>query len=150
MLSAAFADRLKRLPLPPAPEAAGEYCRVAEACASRVSLILGARHDLDRLIGPGNREMMLGNHRNHAQFVCALLTSYDAAVLAGALEWVARSYLSHGFSADYWPVQLDAWLEVLKEELSESSFAGIEPLYAFMREAMTDIAKTAHSADPKA
>lgn len=141
MLSAALADRLKRLPLPPAPEAAGEYCGVAEACASRVSLILCARHDLDRLIGPGNREMMLGNHRNHARFVCALLTSYDAAVLVDTLEWVARSYVSHGFSADYWPVQIDAWLAVLREELSEPSFAAIEPLYAFMREAMAEIAR---------
>ncbi|MFZ5427531.1 MAG: hypothetical protein ACOZEN_11185 [Thermodesulfobacteriota bacterium] len=139
MAAETILEQLMRLP-PPSAKAAREYCRIAEAAASRVSLLLGARGDLDRLIGPGNHEVMLANHLNHARFVCALLNSFDPGVLTGTLEWVAKSYLSHGFSAGYWAVQIDAWLEVLRDELPEQAFAEIEPLYEFMREAMEKIA----------
>jgi len=50
-------------------------------------------------------------------------------VLVETVLWVYRAYRSHGFRLTYWPAQLNAWMVVLKAQLSEDTFREIHPLY---------------------
>ena len=89
-------------------EAAAEYAAQHLTLAEEVTRMLGARDDLERLIGPGNRAMMEDNHRNHGRFISSLLQAFSPEVLVETIIWVFRAYRSHGFQLTYWPAQLDA------------------------------------------
>jgi len=121
----------ERLPLF-SPEAAGEYLAKRERLAAEMNRIMGARPDLNDLIGEGNRAMMEDNHRNHARFIASLLGGFSPSVLVETVLWVFRAYRAHGFRLTYWPAQLDTWVEVLREELSPETFAQVYPLYHWM------------------
>ncbi len=116
----------------PTSEAATEYAAKSEALAGELNQIMGARDDLEALIGPGNKAMMEDNHRNHARFITSLLTSYQPEVLVNTVLWVFRAYRAHGFGLTYWPAQLDTWITLLRRELSPAAFESIHPLYLFM------------------
>lgn len=124
-------DIASKLP-PVSVEAALNYSSFKDSLAAEVSRILSQRQDLDLLIGSGNLAMMEDNHRNHARFISSLMTAFDPQVLVESILWVFRAYRSHGFQLTYWPAQLDAWLEAMKQQLTEKSYLEIEPLYNFM------------------
>jgi hypothetical protein len=116
----------------PPPKAIAEYANLRDKLAGELNRRLGARSDLDALIGPGNRAMMEDNHRNHARFMESLFRLYSPQVLVETVLWVFRAYRAHGFRLTYWPAQLDTWVEVLRENLSTESFRAIEPFYHWM------------------
>lgn len=138
--------------VPPPAAAAMEYAALADELAAEVSRGLGARADLERLIGLGNREMMEDNHRNHARFITALLQSFNPNVLVETVLWVFRAYRQHGFQLTYWPAQLDLWLKLLRDRLSPEAYAAITPLYRWMllhQAAFVQLSETAPtSAEP--
>lgn len=116
----------------PPPEAIVEYTALRDRLAAEMNIRLGARPDLDSLIGPGNRRMMEDNHRNHARFMESLFRHYSPQVFVETILWVFRTYRAHDFQLTYWPAQLDTWVEVLRENLSAESFRAIEPFYLWM------------------
>ena len=118
--------------VPPPTFAADEYERKQEGLAAELNRILGAREDLDELIGPHNRAMMEDNHRNHARFIASLLHSFSPEVLVDTVLWVFRAYRCHGFHLTYWPAQLDTWVVVLKRELTPEAYQAIYPFYLWM------------------
>ncbi len=113
-------------------EAAREYGACHPLLAEEVTRCLLQRDDLERLIGPGNWEMMADNHRNHGRFIASLLQGFNPEVLVETILWVFRAYRSHGFQLTYWPAQLDAWLRLLPQHLSEKTAREVAPLYRFM------------------
>ena len=116
------------LPAIPA-SAAKAYAGARERLVAEVNSSMGARSDLDRLLGPDNRAMMENNHANHARFVETVLRGFDAEVLVDTVLWVFRAYRSHGFSLTYWSAQLNAWLDAVKAHLGPDDSKAIEPLY---------------------
>jgi hypothetical protein len=114
--------------------------------------IMLARPDLEELIGPGNAAMMQDNHHNHSRFVESILRHPNPEVLVDTVLWVYRAYRSHGFRLTYWPAQLNAWVEVIKRELSEETFRAIYPLYnwfivnqaAFVKLTDAEVSTTSH------
>lgn len=117
---------------PFAPVTAREYEAKQEQLAAELNRIMGARQDLDALVGEGNREMMEQNHRNHALFISSLLLAYSPTVLVETVLWVFRAYLAHGFRLTYWAAQLDTWLQVLARQMSPEAAAQVLPLYRWM------------------
>lgn len=111
------------------PSAANAYAAAREQLVATVNRLLGARPDIDRLLGPDNREMMANNHANHARFVETVLADLHPEMLVDTVLWVFRAYRSHGFSLAYWPAQLNAWLDAMSEHLGAEDAAAIEPLY---------------------
>jgi hypothetical protein len=93
---------------------------------------MGARTDLDHLIGNENMAMMEDNHRNHARFMTSVFQVYQPVVLVETVLWVFRAYRSHGFQLTYWPAQLDQWVALLKVHLSPDAFQEIYPFYHWM------------------
>lgn len=120
-----------RLP-PPTPEAAKEYAQHVATLAERVSKALEARTDLDTLIGPGNRDMMRDNHRNHALFMASLFANWSPTVLVETVTWVFRAYRAHGFHLTYWSAQLNIWLAVMPDVLTGATVTEITPVYHWL------------------
>jgi len=132
---------------PPPSAATQEYQNKVEQLAACINSRMSARADLDRLIGAGNLEMMHNNHRNHARFIASLLAAYDPQVLVETILWVFRAYRAHGFQQTYWPAQLDTWIEVLREELSEPAFSAIYPFYQWMLQHQPQLVQLSEAAD---
>lgn len=92
---------------PVSAEIAEEYASKSEQLASLVTTALAARPDLERLIGPDNRQAMTDNHRNHGRFIASVLHRYDPEVLVDTVEH-------------------------MEAELSATAFEAVRPLYEWM------------------
>lgn len=116
----------------PSQKAVDEYSSKADAMAGTLNERLSRRKDITQLIGEGNLDMMYENHRNHLRFMISLFNDYNPLVLTETVLWVFRAYRSHGFHLTYWPAQLDNWVQILKDELSEDCFDEVYPFYHWM------------------
>ncbi len=114
------------------PEALAEFAAKREAIVAAVNARLLDRTDLSALVGPDNLDLMKDNHANHARFIESILSEYHPATLVDTILWVLRAYRVRGFQTAYWPVQLNAWAEVLEQSLSAPTFETIRPLYEWM------------------
>ena len=117
---------------PPSATAAADYEARREAMAAELSRRMLARPDVDRLIGPGNREMLENNSRNMLRFMGSLFRSFEPVVLAETALWVFRAYRSHGFQISYWPANLDTTVQILREQLPAESFASVYPSFEWL------------------
>lgn len=114
-------------------KAAQEYHDRTDILIAEINKYMESRSDLKLLIGENNIEMMKDNHANHVRFIHSILKNPNAEVLTETVLWVFRAYRNHGFSSSYWAAQLNAWIEILKNELGKESFEQIFPLYNWMQ-----------------
>ena len=121
-----------------APGVLADYEANRGALVAAVDRALLARPDLDDLIGPGNRALMQDNHRNHAEFIAALLLRCDPQVLTDSVLWVFRTYRARGFRPAYWPVELAAWVSAGEVLLAADTRAALAPLYTWLRDHCRD------------
>lgn len=113
--------------------ACSEYNKAGDHLVAQMNELMLKRSDLLSLIGDGNEEMMKDNHANHVRFIASVLKNYHPDVLVDTVLWVFRAYRSHGFTTNYWAAQLNAWISILKETLSEEAYHEIYPLYEWMQ-----------------
>ena len=116
----------------PARDVADEFGAKRERLAAEGNRRMGARPDLGRLVGSGNEAMAEDNNRNFARFMESIFRHYQPEVLVETVLWVFRAYRSHGFQTTYWPANLDTWVEMLREELSEEAFEAVYPFYDWL------------------
>ena len=112
--------------------ATADYEARREAMAAELSRRMLARPDLDRLIGPDNREMLENNSRNMFRFMGSLFLNFEPVVLAETALWVFRAYRAHGFQLSYWPANLDTAVQILREQLAPESFASVYPFFEWL------------------
>lgn len=117
---------------PPSQEAAEEYAAKKDIMVAAINQKMMNRNDILNLIGKDNLEMMKDNHANHARFIESILRSFDPEILTDTVLWVFRAYRCHGFQDNYWAAQLNAWIEVLKENLTPENYDSILPIYNWM------------------
>ena len=110
-----------------------EYQENAHKFPGALNARMQKRDDLEQLIGPDNVEMMKDNHSNHVQFMISIFMNKNSGVLVETVLWVFKTYRSHGFSPNYWEMQLNYWIEVLRESLSASTLREILPYYEWMQ-----------------
>jgi len=53
-------------------------------------------------------------------------------VLVETVLWVFRAYRSHGFQTTYWAANLNIWVDLIRQELSESAYNEIYPFYNWL------------------
>ncbi len=114
------------------PETVEEFATKRELLVAEINLKMNERSDLEQLVGVGNQSMMNDNHNNHSRFIESMLRQYDPNMLVDTVLWVFRAYRSHGFNLTYWPAQLNGWLNIFKESLSQKAYDEIEPLYQWI------------------
>ena len=116
----------------PGDAAAAEFERVRDLLADELNRRMGARADLDRLIGVDNRVMMEDNSRNFCRFMSTMFGAYDPHVLVETALWVFRAYRSHGFETTYWPANIDTFVEIAREQLSPGTFSEVYPFFDWL------------------
>jgi len=107
-----------------------EYVDKMDMLAAKMNEAMLKREDIFQLIGGReNVEMMKDNHNNHLRFVASILETPDSETLVDTVLWVFRAYMSRGFSSNYWAAQINTWIQIFKENLSEKTFAEILSIY---------------------
>jgi len=114
-------------------QAVNEYSSKTDKLVNRINTHMLERNDIKSMVGKANLDMMKDNHSNHARFILSIMNHYDHEVLVETILWVFRAYRSHGFASTYWAAQLNAWIIILKEELSKDTFEQVYPLYNWMQ-----------------
>jgi hypothetical protein len=114
-------------------QANNEYSLKLDQLISKLNSFMMERPDIIELVGKNNLIMMKDNHANHARFIASILKFYNHEVFVDTVLWVFRAYRSHGFTTNYWASQLNSWIEVLKQTLSDESFLEIYPYYEWMQ-----------------
>lgn len=115
-----------------AAESAARYRAMNDELVARVNAALLARHDFPRLTGANPFEVMCANHTHHAAFLSNVLSMGLHRLLAQTLPWVYHSYRSRGFSYDYFPVELEAWIAAVEACLPPADAGPIVALYRWM------------------
>lgn len=112
--------------------AAKSYENKEDKLVDQMNTIMLAKEGIINIIGSNNIDMMKDNHANHARFMVSVFKCYDADVLVETVLWVFRAYRSHGFTTNYWATQINNWMKIIKENLSEEDANEILPYYNFM------------------
>lgn len=115
------------------PESIRAYAASKDKMLARMNEKMKSRKDINEIVGESNLEMMEDNHANHLRFIESMFIAYDPEVMVDTILWVFRAYRSRNFSSTYWAAQLNNWLLVFKEELSEKCYADIFPYYEWMQ-----------------
>lgn len=123
-----------------------EYNEKSEFLVNKMNSIMLERPDLEKLIGSNNSEMMKDNHSNHVRFLVSMFNNYNADVFVDTILWVFRAYRSHGFTTNYWATQLNAWINIMAEELTPACYQEVFPYYEWMQ---TNIASFVLLSDEK-
>ncbi|WP_273266591.1 hypothetical protein [Flexistipes sinusarabici] len=116
----------------PSESAATEFSHKREQLAVKGSQLLSERNDMEKLVGKGNKQMSEDNNKNFARFMESMFSGYDPNVLVETVLWVFRAYRSHGFQTTYWAANLNIWIEMLKNEMSEETFNELYPFYNWL------------------
>lgn len=116
---------------PVAPEALAAYLRHGEALLEQVNQTLLDRTDLPQLLGGNPQQIMFDNHRYHFDFMANVFEFQAYDMLVRMVPWVYRAYMSHGFSADYFLVELEAWVDALRGCLAEEA-GSVVNIYEFL------------------
>ncbi|MFW5791888.1 MAG: cobalamin B12-binding domain-containing protein [Desulfohalobiaceae bacterium] len=115
------------------PESAAlAYTDHRDQLTGQVDERLEHRPDLHELIGEGSLDMMRDNHRNHASFMTTIFKLNSFTLLARIIPWVYRTYHAHGFSHDYFPVELKAWQEAIQNQLPPDQASPLLSVYEWM------------------
>jgi hypothetical protein len=109
-----------------------EYQAKAELLISKINLLMTERKDIESLIGTKNVDMLKDNNANHVLFMTSIFKEYHPEIFVETVLWVFRAYRSHGFSENYWPAQLNAWMTVLKDTLTQDGFSEIYAYYNWL------------------
>lgn len=114
-------------------QTADEYHRERDQLIALMNGEMLKRPDVESLVGQNNIDMMKDNHANHVRFIASILKYPNPEVLVETILWVFRAYRSHGFTTNYWAAQLNTWIGVLKEVLSNECYNEVYPYYEWMQ-----------------
>ncbi|MDJ0623792.1 MAG: cobalamin-dependent protein [Desulfocapsaceae bacterium] len=140
-LSSIIEDATK-IPLVPLASVA-EYRQKTEEMTSLVDAELASRPDIMELLGYNALQVMYENHKHHALFMATVLGVGGYELLARTVPWVYRSYHSHGFSYDYFPIELEAWQKAISRCLDKELGREISAVYSWMIDAHDKMIKLA-------
>lgn len=114
-------------------ELADEYSSKRDVLVELMNKKMLERLDIKELVGENNSDMMKDNHANHARFLESVFYSYSPEVMVDTVLWVFRTYRTRNFSSIYWAAQINSWIEIYKENLSDKCFHAIFPYYKWMQ-----------------
>mgnify|MGYP006286981497 CR=1 FL=1 len=116
----------------PSDSAIQEFSKKHEQLAEMGNQIMADRNDLEKLVGKGNQQMAEDNNRNFARFMLSIFTDFNPKVLVETVLWVFRAYRSHGFKTTYWAANLNIWMDLIRQELSEKTYDAVYPFYNWL------------------
>jgi len=115
-----------------AGESAEAYDRALTSITADVNLHITSLPSFKDLIGGNPTKVALDNHGNHAVFIRDVLTVGSWELLVSILPWVYRSYMSHGFSKEYFPAVIRAFMKAVSEHLPQVAADDVNRLYQWI------------------
>ena len=112
-------DDARTLPIVPLKEAALYHENISDLTRD-VDESMRSLPTINTLIGHNPLQVMYDNHRNHAAFMAAVFSIGSYELLVQTLPWVYRSYSAHRFSYDYFPLELQAWIDAIEKKQNQS------------------------------
>jgi methanogenic corrinoid protein MtbC1 len=85
-----------------------------------------------KLIGRNNLNKMYDNHENHAKFMVNAFRFNDYDFVYRVIVWVYNSYHKHGFSYEYFLVELKIWRTAIKKYLDPDHIDPILKVYDWL------------------
>lgn len=123
----------KAVLLPDIPvESVTAYSKASSSMLDAVNAQLKAHLDIESLLGGGPFSLLEDNHRNHVSFMAEVMSTNDFQLLAETLPWVYRAYHSQGIDYAYFVIELNAWIDVLHNELDQATAEPVIGLYRWM------------------
>ncbi len=121
--------------LPEVPSAAAlEYAENKELFVEEVNRELNAHPSLYELLGHNPLEVMMNNHENHFKFMSNVFIFNNFRLLARTVQWVYRSYHARGFSYDYFPAVVSAYIRAVEKYMDPSNASYINRVYRWILE----------------
>ncbi|MFO7951655.1 MAG: cobalamin-dependent protein [Bacillota bacterium] len=121
----------KKIPAVPL-SAAEDYIAKKDLLVGDVNQALTEHPDLQLLIGNNPLPVLYDNHDNHALFMSNVFKLNDFAFMARVIFWVYRTYYQHGFSFDYFPVALKAWVKAIEKHLEYNNARALINIYQWI------------------
>lgn len=119
--------------LPPVPRDSSDlYHKNKSTLLEHVNTSMESHDGIHELIGSGDLSVMFDNHRNHVNFMDTVFLLNNFELLARILPWVYRAYPARGFSYDYFPLALHAWIAAVREVIGERPGAPIVEIYRWI------------------
>jgi methanogenic corrinoid protein MtbC1 len=137
MLDTFVKKAIKLEPVP--PEATEAYHSNSEKLVAQVNREITGRGDLRTLIGDNSFNVLFDNHRHHVSFMDSVFYFNNFEMLARNLPWVYRTYISRGFSPDYFPAVLGAWIGAIQLHIDPATRDPLLRVYEWMLESHRDI-----------
>jgi methanogenic corrinoid protein MtbC1 len=119
-------------PIPPA--AAEAYAADKDNLAGEAAASMPSRDKLSFLLGGNPVEIMTTRHENHAAFMSAVFLLNQFELLVKNVAWDYRICRAHGFSHDYFTVELSAWMAAVQSGLAAGQRAQILGVYRWLLE----------------
>jgi methanogenic corrinoid protein MtbC1 len=94
---------------------------------------------ISQIIGYNPLSTMFNNHHNHARFMANVFRFNAFDLLARMVVWVYRTYHAHGFSFDYFPMELCAWQKSVAAHLEVHQSQAINAIYQWMLDRHQDM-----------
>ncbi|MDW8136586.1 MAG: cobalamin-dependent protein [Thermodesulfobacterium sp.] len=116
------------------PQAAKDYEENKPFMLNFVNQEMTKRSDLLTLIGFNSLQIMYDNHTNHANFMANVFKYSLFEMLVKMVPWVYKAYSNHGFSYDYFLVELHTWKRAVENFLPSSSAKEINRTYEWLIE----------------
>lgn len=117
---------------PVSSSAALEYMEKKEALVEEVNKQLALHPSLRELIGQNPMEVMEDNHQNHFKFMGNIFLFNDYELLVRTVQWVYRSYQKRGFSYDYFPTVVGAFIRGVEKNLDPGHASQVNGVYRWM------------------
>lgn len=136
----------QQLPQVPPAAISAYHQHTAEMCAA-VDSSLSSREDINNLIGNNPLQIMYANHKHHAAFMTSVFSTTNYELLARTLPWVYRAYRSKSFLFDYFPLEIEAWLDAIQKTLSAEDAKKICAVYTWMLNQHNNIVELARRDD---
>jgi methanogenic corrinoid protein MtbC1 len=137
--------------LPITSEALADYIKNRQKMSEFVDSQMDNALNIDILIGRNPRSVMYNNHRHHAVFMSNVFRFSQFELLARTIPWVYASYHSHGFSYQYFLLELESWKNAVKTHMDAKNVDDILAIYNWMiskHQEMTSLATKEHIYNP--
>jgi len=114
------------------PRSASQYILKKESLMEYVNTTVLSHPQIVHLIGGNTFSMVRDNHSNHWGFMANVFQFNSYEMLVRMVPWVYRTYRAHGFSFDYFPLELETWKQAVGKFLDASSADEIITVYDWM------------------
>ncbi|MGM0652516.1 MAG: cobalamin B12-binding domain-containing protein [Bacillota bacterium] len=122
----------KILPVP--FSSAREYRESQEHLAEDVNASMTGNPDIKILIGENPFSLMFDNHANHAAFMSNIFIINDSQLLLKIILWAYRTYHARGFTYNYFPAAMKAWIVAVNKYLDAEKSKPIISVYNWIIE----------------